>query len=275
VGHGGAPVSQYAKGFPSRGESAQSWSSTRSPLVALLPAQQDILVWMLGLGMEIPGAHVLGSGEIAALPTAGEVQAEMSKGLMLCDVVSLLEGVYLGTLNMRPKVVQEAMHNVNKALAVLRRSGRTSTQHLWSTSEVVAGETAAVWGLLTDIRSAYRDFPLERPKLWVAVHVDSRAVRRGLLGPGVSGAAGEVRFSSGGSRAQSALDPSFRPNLSNHSEPGRNSERGKQPGSFGSPNRWIGTRGGVRAVGGVDDEAVGRGGWEGMGGADGEVGPKL
>ena len=50
---------------------------------------------------------------------------------MLCDLVSLLEGVFLGTLNPRPKVVQEAMHNINKALAVLRRSGHTPTQHLW------------------------------------------------------------------------------------------------------------------------------------------------
>ena len=63
--------------------------------------------------------------------TAGELQTEMAKGLMLCDLVSLLEGVFLGTLNPRPKVVQEAMHNINKALAVLRRSGHTPTQHLW------------------------------------------------------------------------------------------------------------------------------------------------
>jgi hypothetical protein len=71
VGHGGAPVSQYAKGFPSPGEATQSWSGKRSSLVELTPAQQDIVVWMLALGMDIPAAHVLRSGEIVALPTVG------------------------------------------------------------------------------------------------------------------------------------------------------------------------------------------------------------
>jgi hypothetical protein len=39
---------------------------------------------------------------------------------------------------------------------VLRRSGQTPTQHLWGTAEVAAGEPAAVWGLLADVRGAYR-----------------------------------------------------------------------------------------------------------------------
>ena len=177
-GHGGSPTSQYARGFPSAGEAAQAWCGTRSSLVALTPGQQDVVVWMLAIGMDVPGAHVLRSGEIVALPTAGEVQSEMAKGLMLCDLVSILEGVFLGTLNHRPKVVQEAMHNINKALAVLRRGCRASTQHLWSTSEVAAGKAAETWGLLSDIAAAYAHFPVERHNLRVAPHVDARTSGR-------------------------------------------------------------------------------------------------
>ena len=83
-------------------------------------------MWIMKLGLDIKGAHITQAGEVVALPTAGELLTEMSKGLLLCDLVSLLEGVFVGTLNPRPKVLQEAMHNINKALAV--RPGNNCSQ---------------------------------------------------------------------------------------------------------------------------------------------------
>ena len=50
-----------------------------------------IVVWIMKLGLDVRGAHITRAGEVVALPTAGELLTEMSKGLLLCDLVSLLE----------------------------------------------------------------------------------------------------------------------------------------------------------------------------------------
>jgi len=128
-GHGGSPVAAYAAGYPTSGEAAQAWSGKMS-IVDLNPNQQSLVVWLVSLGLDVTGAEVVegkdGGCEITRLPKAAHVQAEAAKGILLGDLVCLLEGAFMGGMIQRPKVKEECMHNINKALAALRRDGPLS-----------------------------------------------------------------------------------------------------------------------------------------------------
>ena len=113
-------------------------------------------MWILGLGVRLPGAAVE-DGRATSMPKSTEILAEMAKGLLLCDLATRLEGVHVGDVCARPKVTQEAMHNANKALAVFRRARRCRSERLWSAREIAAGDAATCWGLLGDLRAAYGD----------------------------------------------------------------------------------------------------------------------
>ena len=120
----------------------------------LTPTQQDVVVWILGLGLDIHGACLTGD-TVTSLPRATAVTSEIAKGALLCRLVETLEGVHLGEVYLKPKVKQEATHNLNKALAVLRKRGRVYNTFLWSAGSLAAGDGNSAWGLLGDIRAAY------------------------------------------------------------------------------------------------------------------------
>ena len=155
-GHGGAPSPPPRVAPPVGRPSWTGPSQTRASVAAPLSKEQrDVLLWLLKLGLDVPGAKTTRGGDVVRLPSATELEKETSKGLLLCDLVSLLEGVFLGTLIARPKHKKESMHNVNKALAVLRRGGKMPSTFLWSTTDVAAADPRAVWGLLRDAKTTY------------------------------------------------------------------------------------------------------------------------
>ena len=176
-GHGGSPVAAYAAGYPTSGEAAQAWSGKMS-IVDLNPNQQSLVVWLVSLGLDVTGAEVVegkdGGCEITRLPKAAHVQAEAAKGILLGDLVCLLEGAFMGGMIQRPKVKEECMHNINKALAALRRGGVTNARYLWSAAEIAKGDAEVVWGLLHDIKLAYKGFPARRERCVVSRRVDTR-----------------------------------------------------------------------------------------------------
>ena len=108
------------------GEAQQSWSGKMS-IVDLNPHQQGLVVWLVSLGLDVTGTELVedkdGGCEIVRLPKAAQVQAEAAKGILLSDLACLLEGAFMEGLIQRPKVKEECMHNINKALAALRRGG--------------------------------------------------------------------------------------------------------------------------------------------------------
>ena len=176
-GHGGSPVAAYAKGYPTSGEAQQSWSGKMS-IVDLNPHQQGLVVWLVSLGLDVTGTELIegkdGGCEIVRLPKAAHVQAEAAKGILLSDLACLLEGAFMEGLIQRPKVKEECMHNINKALAALRRGGVTNARYLWSAAEIARGDGEAVWGLLGDIKTAYKGFPARRKRCKVSRRVDAR-----------------------------------------------------------------------------------------------------
>jgi len=176
-GHGGSPVAAYAKGYPTSGEAQQSWSGKMS-IVDLNSHQQGLVVWLVSLGLDVTGTELVegkdGGCEIVRLPKAAHVQAEAAKGILLSDLACLLEGAFMEGLIQRPKVKEECMHNINKALAALRRGGVTNARYLWSAAEIARGDGEAVWGLLGDVKTAYKGFPARRKRCKVSRRVDAR-----------------------------------------------------------------------------------------------------
>ena len=147
-------------------------------IVDLNPHQQGLVVWLVSLGLDVTGTELVegkdGGCEIVRLPKAAHVQAEAAKGILLSDLACLLEGAFMEGLIQRPKVKEECMHNINKALAALRRGGVTNARYLWSAAEIARGDGEAVWGLLGDIKTAYKGFPARRKRCKVSQRVDAR-----------------------------------------------------------------------------------------------------
>ena len=153
---GGAPAPNDTEYLPTPKQTMQTFANRNgaSTTSRLTPTQQDVVVWILGLGLDIHGACLTGD-TVTSLPRATAVTSEIAKGALLCRLVETLEGVHLGEVYLKPKVKQEATHNLNKALAVLRKRGRVSNTFLWSAGSLAAGDGNSAWGLLGDIRAAY------------------------------------------------------------------------------------------------------------------------
>ena len=151
---GGTPAPGDTSYLPTPQQALQTWSTKGARVSRLTPEQQDVVVWILGLGIAIAGAAVTGD-VVVSLPRATGIQSEMAKGVLLCRLVEALEGLNLGDVYKKPKVKAEATHNLNKALAVFRRTRRVAPRFLWSASDLTAGDATAAWGILGDIRMAY------------------------------------------------------------------------------------------------------------------------
>lgn len=202
----GSPGASHAAYAPSPRESAQAWSS-RASIFRLTPAQQDIVLWMLSLGVRLPGAEVAGR-RATSMPKSTEILEEMAKGLLLCDLATRLEGVHVGDVCARPKVTQEAMHNANRALDVFRRARRCRSDHMWSAREIAVGDAATCWGLLGDLRAAYGDARKRRSvgrNIRVPPALDARSAGRGSP---VDAGGGETAAGRAASREASPTKPS-------------------------------------------------------------------
>ena len=115
------------------------------------------------LGLDVTGTELVedkdGGCEIVRLPKAAHVQAEAAKGILLSDLACLLEGAFMEGLIQRPKVKEECMHNINKALAALRRGGVTNARYLWSAAEIARGRRRGDLGPPRRHQNGVQGFP--------------------------------------------------------------------------------------------------------------------
>ena len=92
------------------------------------------------------------------LRPAAELAAACSDGTLLCELVGVLERRDLTGVTWRPRAVASRLHNIGKALEVLRRQPAMSPMNLWCEKDVLKRDVGSVLGLLGDMHActAYR-----------------------------------------------------------------------------------------------------------------------
>eukprot|EP00762_Andalucia_godoyi_P004950 ANDGO_01442.mRNA.1 hypothetical protein H310_10820 len=101
--------------------------------------------WLASIGIGLSNPFVL----------EGAVVPEFRNGLILCKLVGYLEHEPLQGLTENPKSNAACLHNIRKALEVLRSRKNMPLDYLWSEAEVLQGRGDVICGLLEQVRRAY------------------------------------------------------------------------------------------------------------------------
>ena len=80
-----------------------------------------------------------------------ELVPELTKGVLLCVVVSAVTSCKICSLVPEPKTEQSALNNIRKALEVLRKLPKMSQKFTWSEREIFKGNNSVLLGLLEDL----------------------------------------------------------------------------------------------------------------------------
>jgi hypothetical protein len=102
--------------------------------------------WIRTLGVNIPSTFSLDAAVIL----------DFADGVLLCDLVSKLEHSEITGVERNAKRRGAQMHNINLALAVLRKRRNMPIQYLWSHEEIHKGNPIVILGLLEQLRRAYQ-----------------------------------------------------------------------------------------------------------------------
>jgi hypothetical protein len=88
-----------------------------------------------------------------------QMQREISNGLLLAELVTLIFNVKLHGIFKDPKTEATALANIRKPLEVLRRQSRMSQKFTWTEKEIYEGRLTVVIGLLEDLHRCYDGLP--------------------------------------------------------------------------------------------------------------------
>eukprot|EP00899_Mesostigma_viride_P021072 jgi/Mesvir1/28967/Mv17742-RA.1 len=126
------------------------------PCPKLSSQQADLLLWLLSLDIRVPGIKMSPERVVIELPTRAEAARAFHNGVLLCQVVQMLEQVELKGVVAGPQNLAFCIFNLNKALEVVRHARpMMPSTWLWSAEEIARGYEDALWGLLWDLFVEY------------------------------------------------------------------------------------------------------------------------
>jgi hypothetical protein len=112
------------------------------------PSEAFLLAkWLESIGIKLPTPFAL---EQPTIP-------EFSDGVLLCNIVKALEHKEIPGVTYKPKKMASYLHNVRKALEVLRKKKNMPATHLYSEQEIQKGNGAVICELLEQMRRAYHN----------------------------------------------------------------------------------------------------------------------
>eukprot|EP01028_Stygiella_incarcerata_P008827 TRINITY_DN396_c0_g1_i3.p1 TRINITY_DN396_c0_g1~~TRINITY_DN396_c0_g1_i3.p1 ORF type:complete len:1114 (+),score=328.12 TRINITY_DN396_c0_g1_i3:2593-5934(+) len=117
--------------------------------VPLSEKQESLVNWLLGLGIPItPDSGVL---------TAEKFALKFQDGLLLCQLVEILLREQVTGIHERPRTAGHGSSNISRALRMLRtRKRKMKTRYLFATEDILVGNIHTIFGLLSDLRHAFR-----------------------------------------------------------------------------------------------------------------------
>jgi hypothetical protein len=112
------------------------------------PSDQFLLAkWIESLGIKLRSPFAL----------EAPVIQEFSDGVLLCNIVGALEHKEIPGVTYKPKKMASYLHNIRKALEVLRKKKNMPMDHLWSEHEIQIGNAEVICALLEQMRRAYHN----------------------------------------------------------------------------------------------------------------------
>lgn len=117
--------------------------------------QEDILHWMESYDVS-PASYV--STEDSRRPShlsLTDVAKAFKDGILLCRLVSRLEGREVSGVDSSPRSTAAELVNINRALAVLRQRRNMNARWLWAADAIQHADPVALWGLLDDMRKEF------------------------------------------------------------------------------------------------------------------------
>ena len=185
---------------PPRNDTTSSSSSS-----CLSEVQERIVVWLLELGIPIPGARIHKQTScISMLPSTSRVVQAMRNGVFIGTLVNIVESppgavrqiTVKGQIQMRvnpplvrviesPKSTAECRNNIKNALAFLqestsfsrRRQGAEENLFDDCVRDVVDGKEDRIWALLTDFYETYGNRNDRPMRLSVSDHARNGSAR--------------------------------------------------------------------------------------------------
>lgn len=88
-----------------------------------------------------------------------QIQKDLSNGLLLSELVSLLFNTKLTGIFKDPKTEGTAISNLRKPLEILRKQAKMSQKFTWTEKELYEGRLSVYMGLLEDLHRCYDGLP--------------------------------------------------------------------------------------------------------------------
>jgi hypothetical protein len=104
-----------------------------------------IAKWLESLGVQLQSIFSLES----------PICPEFCDGTVLCKIVGALQHKEVEGVTHNPKKTPSYLHNIRKALEVLRRKKNMPIDYLWSEQDILRGDSKVITKLLIQIRKAY------------------------------------------------------------------------------------------------------------------------
>ncbi|KAL0480081.1 hypothetical protein AKO1_007054, partial [Acrasis kona] len=110
-----------------------------------VPSEGFILAkWLESIGVKLKSSFSLDSPTIP----------EFADGSLLCNIVSILEHKDIQGVTQNPKKSASCLHNIRKALEMLRNKKNMPVELLWSEQEIHKGNSAVILKLLEQMKKA-------------------------------------------------------------------------------------------------------------------------
>lgn len=108
--------------------------------------QRRIIDWLEVIGVKLPEYFSL----------CGSTLEAFKDGVLLCQIVGILEKKNIEGIVVKPRSVASAKHNIRKALGVLNKKSAIPFHYLEATEEIYNGDAGIILGLLKLLRKVYR-----------------------------------------------------------------------------------------------------------------------
>jgi len=108
----------------------------------------QIVEWLEMIGTKLPDHFSL----------ENPVLEEFKDGVLLCQIVGILEKHYIEGIDPKPTSAASAQHNIRKALEVLHKKHTIPLEYLGAVHEIYQGDPETIINLLKCIKKAYKNY---------------------------------------------------------------------------------------------------------------------
>ena len=121
-------------------------------------SETRLLTWLLELGVKVPET-------LSFSYDKNTIFEEFKDGVLLAQIVGILEMKNIEGINPNPKSTATALHNIKKSLEVLKKKKAIPLYYIYSEESIAKGDPEIIIGLLKSMKYAYKNTELGRKSI--------------------------------------------------------------------------------------------------------------